>query len=57
MSSGWGRSLIRLKPVAGVLRVPGSLAFVLEAAGAISLERAGAILEERVRAAALEAGP
>jgi hypothetical protein len=41
----------------GVLRVPGSLAFVMEAAGAITLERAGAILEERVRAAALEAGP
>ena len=41
----------------GVLRVPGSLAFVMEAAGAITLERAGAILEERVCAAALAAGP
>ena len=41
----------------GVLRVPGSLAFVMEAAGAIALERAGAILEERVRAAALADGP
>ena len=41
----------------GVLRVPGSLAFVMEAAGAITLERAGAILEERVQGAALEAGP
>ena len=43
--------------LAGVLRVPGSLAFEMEAAGAITLERVGAILEERVRAAALEAGP
>jgi len=43
--------------LAGVLRVPVSLAFVLEAAGAVTLERAGAILEERVRAAAFEVGP
>jgi len=36
----------------GVLRVPASLAFQLEAAGAVALERAGALLEERVRAGA-----
>jgi hypothetical protein len=35
----------------GVVRLPASLAFELEAAGAATLERCGAILEERVLAA------
>jgi len=37
-----------LNVAAAVVRVPGSLAFLLEAAGQVSLERAGAILDEKV---------
>ena len=40
----------------GVVRLPASLAFVLEAAGSVALERCGAILEERVVAVSSEAG-
>ena len=40
-----------------VVRGPGSLAYEIEAAGAVTLERAGAILEARVAAAAAEPGP
>lgn len=37
-----------LNVVAAVVRVPGSLAGLLEAAGQVTLERAGAILDDRV---------
>src|SRR5215208_840545 len=40
-----------MNALAGIVRLPASLAFVLEAAGAVALERCGAILEERVFAA------
>jgi hypothetical protein len=45
-----------MNALAGLVRLPVSLAFVLEAAGAVALERCGAILEERVFAAASEPG-
>ena len=35
----------------GLVRLPVSLAFLLEAAGAVALERCGAILDERIMAA------
>ena len=41
-----------INTLVGVVRLPVSLAFELEAAGAVTLERSGAILEERVTAAA-----
>jgi hypothetical protein len=37
--------------VAHLLQAPESLAFLLEAAGAVALERCGAILDERTAAA------
>ena len=37
--------------VLGLARGPASLAFLLEAAGAVALERCGAILDERIAAA------
>jgi len=43
----------------GFVRLPASLAFLLEAAGAVALERCGAILDERIlaaTAASVEAG-
>ena len=46
-----------MNALAGIVRLPVSLAFVLEAAGAIALERCGAILEEQVSAAATGSGP
>jgi hypothetical protein len=45
-----------MNALAGIVRLPVSLAFVLEAAGAVTLERCGAILEERVSAAAADSG-
>ena len=37
-----------LNVAAGVVRLPGALASLLEAAGQVSLERAGAILDEKI---------
>jgi hypothetical protein len=38
-----------LQVAEGLLRFPGALAVLLEAAGQVALERAGAILEERIQ--------
>ena len=46
-----------LTTAVNVVRVPGSLAYEMEAAGAVTLERAGAILAARLAAAAAEGGP
>ena len=46
-----------LNTVVNLLRGPGSLAYEMEAAGAVTLERAGAIFAARVAAAAAEDGP
>ena len=44
------RALDAMNVLAHLLRSPESLAFVLEAAGSVTLERCGAILDERVAA-------
>ncbi|HYQ85329.1 MAG TPA: hypothetical protein VEP28_15230 [Rubrobacter sp.] len=44
------RAVDAMNVLAHLLRSPESLAFVLEAAGAVALERCGAILDERVTA-------
>ena len=41
-----------MNTVAHLLQVPESLAYLLEAAGAVALERCGAILDERTATAA-----
>jgi hypothetical protein len=46
-----------LNGLVSIARSPGSLAYQLEAAGAVALERCGAILDERIATAAAEAGP
>jgi hypothetical protein len=46
-----------MNTVVSILRGPGSLAYELEAAGAVTLERAGAILADRLATAAAEGGP
>src|SRR5215208_2185681 len=46
-----------LNTAVNLLRGPGSLAYEMEAAGAVTLERAGAIFAARVAAAAAEDGP
>jgi hypothetical protein len=45
-----------LNMLVNLLRGPGSLAYEMEAAGAVTLERAGAIFAARVAAAAAEDG-
>ena len=46
-----------MNTVVGIVRGPGSIAYGMEAAGAIALERAGAIFAARIAAAAAEGGP
>jgi len=46
-----------LNTAVNLVRGPGSLAYEMEAAGAVTLERAGAIFAARVAAAAAEDGP
>ena len=46
-----------MNTVVGIVRGPGSIAYGMEAAGAVALERAGAIFAARIAAAAAESGP
>ena len=46
-----------MNTLASLVRGPGSLAYEIEAAGAVALERTGAILAERVATAAAESSP
>src|SRR5262245_44811799 len=46
-----------MNTVVGIVRGPGSIAYGMEAAGALALERAGAIFAARISAAAAEDGP